>query len=91
MCQLRIVLFEKETNSFFPVYEQWIYIFEEVQKQTRGCTSQSTLVLLSTTVKSAKPAVTCLVFALGTKSDNNIHLVEMVHIASLKKEKPSQF
>ena len=107
MCQVRNFPSEQQTVSFFLKSDQGIYIFEAIQSSIRDVighvycptcqtksvfTSQPTKTLISTTVKSAKPALTCSVLHLRTKNQQYLHLVEMVlsfarNVSRLRKRK----
>ena len=72
MCQVLIIPFEEQTNSFFFLkFGQWMYVFEETKKsiqmllemcivqhvQTKSVFTE--IVVFTTTVKSAMLALTC--------------------------------
>ena len=100
-CQVRNNPIEEQTNSSFLKCDPRIYIFEEMLKRIRDVignvycptlpakcvfTFQPTKFLVSTTVKSTKPALMCLIFLLRTKRQQLCWLVEMAHIALQKNE-----
>ena len=71
MCQVLVIPFEGQTNSFFLKFGQGMYVFEETKKsiqmflemcivqhvQTKSVFTE--IVVFTTTVKSAKLALTC--------------------------------
>ena len=111
-CQVRNIPSEQQTVSFFWILTKGFTFLKRFNRQfemlldmcivqhaqTKSVfTFQPTKTLISTTVKSAKPALTCSVLQLRTKNQQYLHLVEMVHIVLIEtcrdyeKEKVSRF
>ena len=90
----RFTFLKRHENQF----KMLLYICVVQHAQTKSVfTYQPTEILASTTVKSAEPALTCLIIHLQNKNRQQLHLVEMVHIVLQErrivttKKKPSPF
>ena len=88
-CKLRNIPVKEQTVSYLLKCHQGIYIFQEMLLDTcivqnalkkSVFTFQPTKILVSTPVKSAKLALTCLIFFLRNKIRQYPYLVEMIHV-----------
>ena len=100
LCQVHNTPFEQPTISFSLNCDQGICIFEETQTSIQNLLEmcfvqdaqtksvficQLTKILVSTTVKIAKPALMRWIFLLGTKNQHSCGSVVMIHIALQEK------